>query len=554
MMVGNVKLNIEHYSGKDEYTDGNIEDVLLEECKNNTQDELLKNSNDYAVLYHLSNIRHNLLEWYPFKKSDHLLEIGAGCGALTGLFSEKCDKVTCIELSKKRSMINAYRHNDRDNIEILIGNFQDIEPTIGKFDVITLIGVWEYSKLYISNVEDPFREMLKLARKHLKRNGKILIAIENKMGLKYWNGSPEDHTNKLYSGLNDYTSKERVRTFSKPEIEKMLFEEGLSDFAFYYPLPDYKLPDRIYSDEYLPQVGDIRIFGKEYASAHPCNFNEATVYDQITGDNQFAYFSNSFLICTGDRANQKFACYQRERRRKFQIATIIEQERNEFCVIKKPLHNESLSHLVVMNDNAKKWSKPFPNVEVVGGRMEKDIYCSSFIEGHPLDQELFRHRSKVDSFADSFKIMCEKYLFPDKSYLKKFIYTSQFKEVFGTQAPSDAFTTEYTNVDYILQNCKMGNDGKVYTFDFEWIFDFPIPYDYPIWRAAKIVYEQYAIYLKSQCSKKEFCERIGFDRNKQRIFESMEESFSEYVTGKRREEVYTNNYRKNLFTQEFRLY
>ena len=181
--IGQVKLNYAHYKGNDIYSDGNIEDVILDACINNREKELLYSSVDYAVLYHLSSIRENLIEWYPINKDESILEIGSGCGAMTGVLSEKSKFVTCVELSSKRSLINAYRHRQRDNIEILVGNFQDIEADLGKYDVITLIGVWEYSENYIQS-DEPFLEMLNVVKKHLTPNGRLIIAIENKMGLK----------------------------------------------------------------------------------------------------------------------------------------------------------------------------------------------------------------------------------------------------------------------------------------------------------------------------------------------------------------------------------
>ena len=68
------------------------------------------------------------------------LEIGAGCGAVTGLLCRKCDRVVAVDLSKKRSTINATRNRDCDNLEIMVGNFEDIQIE-EKFDYVTLIGV-----------------------------------------------------------------------------------------------------------------------------------------------------------------------------------------------------------------------------------------------------------------------------------------------------------------------------------------------------------------------------------------------------------------------------
>lgn len=115
--IGKVVLDYTYYAGEDLYSDGDIEDVLLDIVKKGIQDEVLYSDNRWPVLYHLSNIRENILEWYPLKKNADVLEIGSGCGAVTGLLSRKAKHVTCIELSEKRSIINAYRNSGCTNVE-----------------------------------------------------------------------------------------------------------------------------------------------------------------------------------------------------------------------------------------------------------------------------------------------------------------------------------------------------------------------------------------------------------------------------------------------------
>ncbi len=61
-----------------------------------------------------------------------------------------------------------------------------------------------------------------------------------------------------FVGIEGYPGIDFVETFSKPELEQMLQENGFSKFKFYYPYPDYKFPAVIYSDEYLPKPGELR--------------------------------------------------------------------------------------------------------------------------------------------------------------------------------------------------------------------------------------------------------------------------------------------------------
>lgn len=288
-------LNLKFYKGEDLYSDGEIENRILELCKSNTNfTEVLMNNSDWPILYHLSDIRENILEWYDFNPDSELLEIGSGCGALTGLFCRKAKKVVCIELSKKRSEINAQRNMQHDNLEIMVGNFEDIELE-QKFDYITLIGVFEYSKCYL-NEEDPFQAMLKRIKSYLKPNGKLIIAIENKFGLKYWAGATEDHTGKIFDGIEQYVNVDNIRTFSKTELDAMLAEAGFKNNDFYYPLPDYKLPTAVYSEHYLPEFGDIRNTFVSYDRDRYQFFDENLVFDALCKDKKFDYFANSFLV------------------------------------------------------------------------------------------------------------------------------------------------------------------------------------------------------------------------------------------------------------------
>ncbi|WP_040952370.1 class I SAM-dependent methyltransferase [Gorillibacterium massiliense] len=295
-LIGNVKLNYSYYKGSDLYSDGDIEDQMLEIARNYEDCEaVLAEDSRWPILYHFSTIRQNILEWFPFKRNAEVLEIGAGCGAVTGALLKNDLFVTCIELSKKRSMINAFRHKNYENLEIIVGNFNDIEIT-KKYDYITLVGVLEYAKLYIDNKNNPYLYFLKKIKEYLKEDGKLFIAIENKFGLKYWSGAKEDHTGILFDGIEGYTSNNSAETFSKTELKTMLYEAGLHDFEFYYPYPDYKFPLQIYSDKRLPQIGDLVLERYNYDQDKLSFFDEKSVYDNLINSQMYDFFSNSFLI------------------------------------------------------------------------------------------------------------------------------------------------------------------------------------------------------------------------------------------------------------------
>lgn len=297
-VIGKIKIEDRFYPGKDLYLDG-AEDKLLEIVKRHSKaeyDGIIRAEQDWAVLYHLSANRENIVDWMEDDKAASVLEVGAGCGAVTGKLAEKYGTVTCIDLSRKRSLVNAWRHREADNIQIVLGNYKDISPNLTeKYDIITLIGVLEYAVSYMGT-ETPYEDFLLSLKRHLKPGGKLVIAIENQFGLKYWAGCAEDHGQLLYEGLEGYWNAKSARTFTKRGLEEIIRRCGCEVDGFYYPYPDYKFPTCIYSDEYLPKIGELNNNFNNFDADRLVTFDESKVFDTIIGEGMFPVYSNSFLI------------------------------------------------------------------------------------------------------------------------------------------------------------------------------------------------------------------------------------------------------------------
>ena len=295
-LINKVWVDTGSYTGKDVYSDGSIEDEILEIVKNGKEREAVACDGRWPILYHLSNTRENLLNWFEFSRDASVLEVGMGCGAITGLLCRNVKKVETVEISPRRAEIAAWRHNRHKNLCIHVGNLNDIE--FGqKFDYLTLIGVLEYAGTF-THTDAPYKDFLENCRTHLKPGGMLLLAIENRLGLKYWSGAREDHTGRLFDGIMNYPENNGIRTFAKPELEALLHSSGYRELEWYYPFPDYKLPYRVFSDDYLPRAGDIR--GNMYLYYDQPKydlFEEDRAMDGIIQSGLFDIFSNSFLVC-----------------------------------------------------------------------------------------------------------------------------------------------------------------------------------------------------------------------------------------------------------------
>jgi SAM-dependent methyltransferase len=293
------KLNLDYYTGNDHYSDGNVENELLEIVKNNKDfDKILLNDKRWPILYHLSPIRENIINWYPFKEGSCCLEIGAGCGAITGALCDSLDKVVAVELSKRRATINYERHKNRENLEIIVANLNDITFE-DKFDYIILNGVLEYAGSF-TKTTDPYKDFLKQIKKYLKSDGKLIVAIENRYGLKYFAGAREDHTAQFFDSIEGYLNVDSVKTFGKKELEELLASSGYPNQEFYYPHPDYKMPLEIFSKDFLPSANTFLQSAPNFDYDRYTLFNESNAYQGVIENGQFEFFANSFLVICGE--------------------------------------------------------------------------------------------------------------------------------------------------------------------------------------------------------------------------------------------------------------
>ena len=210
--------------------------------------ELATGVTDWASLYHLSGNRANILRPFTETFADRtVLEIGAGCGAITRFLGESGAHVLALEGTARRAAIARSRTRDLSNVTVLADRFEDLSLPL-RFDVVTLIGVHEYAPLFTKG-EDPLVHMLLKARDLLKPKGKLIVAIENQLGLKYLAGFPEDHVGVPMYGIEGRYRQKEVTTFGRKTLGAILKRAGFTHQSFMAPFPDYKFPLSIVTEQ-----------------------------------------------------------------------------------------------------------------------------------------------------------------------------------------------------------------------------------------------------------------------------------------------------------------
>jgi SAM-dependent methyltransferase len=516
--IGNVILNFKHYSGLDLYSDGAVENEILDIVKKYKKEDypkVIEKRASWPILYHLSEQRSNIVEWIPMTGKEKVLEVGSGCGAITGMLAQKAKSVTAVDLSRRRSEINATRNKEYDNITIHVGNFRDIEPDLAKdFDYIFLIGVFEYGQGYIGT-ENPYENFLKMLKKHLSPHGRIVIAIENRLGLKYFAGCSEDHLGSYFSGIEGYSQDSVARTFSRNGLMKIFKKCGFADYHFYYPYPDYKLPTMIHSDRYLPSYGELQDNVHNYDRDRLQLFNEKHAYETLIADGMYPDFANSFEVILGPELNTIYSKYSNDRADEFKIRTDICLDIAGRKQIRKyPLNDASRDHIFALRDAYYGLTERYHggDLEINDCQIDEQDGCAifSYVNGVPLTAlfDACLEKDDMESFNALFR-----------EYLRRMGYRPEFP---------------VTDYDLIFSNIMV--NGPIWTvIDYEWTYGKTIPPREIAFRAL------YCYSLEDRKRKKLDVKKLYEylelkDEDIQGLLEE-EKGFQKYVTGSRKSMV-----------------
>ncbi|MBR3151068.1 MAG: LicD family protein [Erysipelotrichaceae bacterium] len=332
---------------------GNINyDPLIADCSRNT-------------LLQLSSLRHGLLNWYPFPADAEALEIGAGCGTLSGLLADRLARADMLEEDPVQREILSQRFPER-NGEIL----KERGEVKRQYDFIFAV---DLPAFYTKG----FRDILEDYRSCLKEDGVFCIGFRNRSGLKYSCGALDDLVREPFATeglptLGDF------RRQAEP-----LFKE----IQIYCPFPDAYYPQAVYRSDCLPVssfADRVRAFDP-YDS--PLVLDENEEYQNAIREGTLLEKSDFYLVFMSDRqlrcpVERVILSSDRGER---SFMTIFEKDR----VLKKAIRPQGDAYLEESAVNADKLRKR--GIDVVPQSFEDKTLVMPYI----------RYRASLDVIAEA---------------------------------------------------------------------------------------------------------------------------------------------------------
>jgi SAM-dependent methyltransferase len=344
-----------------DYSDGKEVEQYLEKVFSETADlssrspQLQEKIVDWPSEYHLSSDRSNLLRPYDLSFAKSALEFGSGCGAISRYLGEQGIAVDAVEGSEIRASLGKMRCQDLDNVSVINANYNELSYPEKHYDLILFVGVIEYaSKFHPDAATD--REaavgILKHVSQYLSDDGVILVAIENRLGLKYILGQHEDHYAKKYVGIHGYKNSAGIATYSKGEWRDIVDEANLAHCGFSYPFPDYKIPRVTFGESFAnthPHAFNHLegVFSRDYARPVKKSPTESIAWEAANSGQFLNTVANSFCLAIGNNAERIESvmdfdfCHTPSPGRKNQYSVVTRKKTNSEVVEKIPLFSES---------------------------------------------------------------------------------------------------------------------------------------------------------------------------------------------------------------------
>ncbi len=189
------------------------------------------------------------------------LDIGAGWGQIARPLAAR-RPITALEpVAERMAFIRAAAQQEgvADRMTFVEADYLDVSFAT-RFELITAIGVFEWAGAFqqAAPPQERQRRFLEKTRRELAPGGTLVIGIENRTGLKYLLGCPDDHLGLPGIGCleADLASRRwlarsgqplQAFTYSLTELEGLLRAAGYARIDFFGAFPDYKVADWVVS-------------------------------------------------------------------------------------------------------------------------------------------------------------------------------------------------------------------------------------------------------------------------------------------------------------------
>jgi len=241
-----------------------------------------------------------------------------------------------------------------------------------------------------------------------------------------------------------------------------------------------------------------------------------------------------------------FEKYSSNRAKRYQIKTAIVEKQGEKWAYKQALYPEGEQHIHTIAENYKRIQGVSDYSYVAPKMMEGKLFFE-YAEGDTLSQ---RYLSAVIKGDDNTANECLELFSKCAAQSEKnscvFHTTPDFEAIYGTSFSmlNGSKGVRIADVDVNMDNIIL-SEGSVKLIDYEWVFHFPMPLEYILFRNFREFYMKNEAILQNKIKLHDILHLLGITQEYS-VLDEMEEHFRSFVSEGR--EIYPKNrYRQAVY-------
>ena len=448
--------------------------------------EILTSEKDGVFYYALSPDRVNVIEWYPFRKTDKVLQAGVSYGVFHPLYERAGSWTVASDDGTEREYAVLSAGGDRDGFSVV--SWSDVPEA--SFDIV---------------IDAEGAKDIGTLAKYLKPEGKLLLIADNQNAPRFVTGA-------------DHEPGKRYLTMEEIDAAKEKYFDGMK---LYYPLPDADFAKDIRDEKHAPGPGNFRfvsgsVFGTRFSLC-----DEEALYDRLTAKDPAAIrkYAPSYLCIYEKGAGRKddlpgFIRYNTSRKPEYAIRTELYEDR----VVKTALSAKANAHVDGFLTRRETAEGAIPLIEAtlqgVDCRENADAASARHSAVFPL--------LKGENLGSSLSVLIRDGKAPEKE-----IETWLSRIASGEKA---------RNLDLIFDNIFITKNGP-FVIDYEWVSGEDKDPAYIRYRALRYWYEDNAKTLTRYKDLEDFLAHFGIGEKQFLAFSAEEDRFQESVSGTDREKI-----------------
>ncbi len=427
------------------------------------------------------------------------------------------NKQANIKMAMKENIVKWYPFTPNATVLEIKDSLENLKED-QQYDYVVLIGTLEYAHKLFSGSNSQ-EQLLEYAKSHLKDDGKILLAVQNKIGIKT-------------VCERQYVNQDR-NMLNRRQLEELLNTCGLSHYKFYYPLSDYETTNVIFTDPFLPNQENIvrNIALHEEEDFVFQSENDVWFHLLEQDKNLFPWFSNCYFVeCSRKEFldNQiAFVSFSNMRKPEYSIKTIIQGDK-VFKTAENPKAKEHIEKVKNNIDILKELG--FETIDYY----EQDVIISEYqkdqetVDAILVNQILQGKKEEAIQLVMRFFQEIKDKLATARTQENVF---DQFGIAYEPEQIENLTFTKYGLWDLIFQNAFYKNE-KFFFYDQEWMED-GIPIEYILYRSI-----QYTKGLTDILDSEEVFNQFGIGKQQLDLFLQLDNKLQEKI---RNDEVWKSH-------------